>query len=200
MQEKQKQAPERQYKIVVLGEAAVGKTSLLYRYVSDSFDEHPASTISASFYTKKLFKQNNKNQNEVFKLQLWDTAGQEKFAQMSAMYYRNADIVFVVFAVDSRQSFDKAICLITEVKAKQQQKQLVVLLGNKCDLPNILKEEADLFARINTVPLYWVSALSGVGIQEAMDKSVNHVSGYAQDKKINNIVAPDKMNFKSGCC
>ncbi|CAL6089028.1 Rab1a [Hexamita inflata] len=126
----------KEVRLVMLGDSSVGKTSLLYRYMSDCFYDNPASTITASFYKKKIY-----DQTIPTNLQLWDTAGQEKYQSITPLYYRNADIIFIVFSVDSFKSFERAARTIDEVHSHKNQPN-IILLGNKSDLENKVKEQA----------------------------------------------------------
>ncbi|CAL6058454.1 Rab1a [Hexamita inflata] len=171
-------------KIVTLGETAVGKTSLIYRYISNAFDDRPASTITASFYTKTVIVD-----NKTVRLLLWDTAGQERFQSITPMYYRNADIIFVVFAVDSANSLQRAIQQTQDIRHKQNYKQHIVLIGNKCDQPNLVKDEAESYAKDFQIPIFFISAKSGLNVQEALQQSVRRV---LQDTQAENQ-KPDKL-------
>ncbi|CAL6021939.1 Rab1a [Hexamita inflata] len=186
----------KEMRLVMLGESSVGKTSLLYRYMSDCFYENPASTITASFYKKKII-----DQNIPTNLQLWDTAGQEKFQSITPLYYRNADIIFIVFSVDSTISFEKAMHTIEEVRSHKNQPN-IILLGNKLDLENEVKEQAESFQAITCYPLFWVSALSGSGVQEAFQQAIQdanrkHVDIKRQKKLVKEI---DEKMSKKWCC
>ncbi|CAL6023060.1 Rab1a [Hexamita inflata] len=192
---------QQEMKIVVLGDASVGKSSILYRYVSDSFNQFPASTINASFYRKLLVSKIPTN------LQLWDTASQEKFKSIIPMYYRNADIIIIVFSVDSISSFNQAKIQVEEVLQKQE-KPNIILLGNKCDLHNSIKNEAEDYAQEAGYKLHWVSALNGQGVKQAFTEAVEDVlnkqefkmktaqSQVIEHKQLN--VA--KKELKTGCC
>ncbi|CAL6021917.1 Rab1a [Hexamita inflata] len=184
---------EREVKIVILGETFAGKTSILYRYVSDSFYEQPASTITASFYRKKIYIQ-----NAPVNLQLWDTAGQEKFQSITPLYYRTADIIFVVFAVDSVKSLERALHQIQEVRENKPSPN-IVLLGNKSDLVNTVQDQALGFASSNNFKLYFVSALNGNGVKEAFAQEVaNVIANKNEGKKTFKLVK--EAEDGKGCC
>ncbi|CAL6023048.1 Rab1a [Hexamita inflata] len=183
---------EREVKIVILGETFAGKTSILYRYVSDSFYEQPASTITASF-RKKIYIQ-----NAPVNLQLWDTAGQEKFQSITPLYYRTADIIFVVFAVDSVKSLERALHQIQEVRENKPSPN-IVLLGNKSDLVNTVQDQALDFASSNNFKLYFVSALNGNGVKEAFAQEVaNVIANKNEGKKTFKLVK--EAEDGKGCC
>merc|ERR1719193_1955985 len=96
------------YKVVLVGDANVGKTSLLQRFVNDKFIEDYKSTIGANFAVKKLkiWDENEKTSREI-SLQLWDTAGQERFRALSAPFYRGSQVCVMVYDINNVVSFDK---------------------------------------------------------------------------------------------
>ncbi|CAL6022984.1 Rab1a [Hexamita inflata] len=189
----QLQSVESDIKIVVLGDVSVGKTSILYRYISNSYYEQP-STITASFFKKKLhipdFPTN---------LQLWDTAGQEKFQSITPMYYRNADIVLIVFAVDSPHSFERATVLVEEVRTKRD-KCNIILIGNKTDLENVIKERAEEYSSVNGIKIFFVSALTGSGVKEAFQSTVEEVVRNKRSGGVQKLVKEEEEGVQKGCC
>lgn len=121
--------PTTSVKLVLLGEAAVGKSSLVLRFVSDDFQENKEPTIGAAFLTQKCSLPDH-----TVKFEIWDTAGQERFASLAPMYYRNAQSALVVYDVTKPQSFVKARHWVNELKAQASPGIVIALVGNKCDL------------------------------------------------------------------
>lgn len=121
-------------KLVLLGEAAVGKSSLVLRFVSNDFQENKEPTIGAAFLTQRCTI-GNKN----IKFEIWDTAGQERFANLAPLYYRNAQAALVVYDVTKPASFIKARHWVKELKEQAAKNIVIALVGNKYDL--ILNEE-----------------------------------------------------------
>ncbi|KAJ2142797.1 Vacuolar protein sorting-associated protein 21 [Coemansia sp. RSA 564] len=124
-------------KVVLLGEAAVGKSSLVLRFVNDDFVENKEPTIGAAFMTQKV-----RLEDSVLKLDIWDTAGQERFHSLAPMYYRNADAAVVVYDVTRASSLDKAKSWIKELQRHASPNIVIALVGNKLDLVDS-EEEAD---------------------------------------------------------
>ena len=129
-------------KIITLGETGVGKTSILKRYVYNSFEEDTISTIGLNFGIKEIILKDNTK----IKLSLIDTAGQERYRSLSTTYFKNADAVLYVFSLDKKGSYEK----IKEWKNmfKQMQKDEGVpsfLIRNKCDLDELNINEVDKF-------------------------------------------------------
>uniref|UniRef100_A0A2P2IC37 Ras-related protein Rab n=2 Tax=Hirondellea gigas TaxID=1518452 RepID=A0A2P2IC37_9CRUS len=126
---------EHLYKILVIGELGTGKTSIIKRYVHQFFSQHYRATIGVDFALKVL----NWDTNTVIRLQLWDIAGQERFGNMTRVYYKEAVGAFIVFDVTRAQTFD---CiskwkndLDTKVTLPNGSPIPTVLLANKCDQP-----------------------------------------------------------------
>ena len=93
-----------QCKIVLIGESGVGKTSIISRYMTDTFSATLGSTPGANFTTKTVFL---KNENQSIKFEIWDTAGQEKFRSLAKVFYKNAAICILVYEITRRASFDE---------------------------------------------------------------------------------------------
>ncbi|ODQ46705.1 hypothetical protein PICMEDRAFT_134594 [Pichia membranifaciens NRRL Y-2026] len=121
-------------KLVLLGEAAVGKSSLVLRFVSNDFQENKEPTIGAAFLTQRCTIG-----DKTIKFEIWDTAGQERFANLAHLYYRNAQAALVVYDVTKPASFIKARHWMKELKEQSTKSIVVALVGNKFDL--ILDEE-----------------------------------------------------------
>ncbi|CAL6023036.1 Rab1a [Hexamita inflata] len=184
---------EHELKIVVLGEASVGKTSILHRYVTGNEYQCPVSTINASFFKKKLTI-NSKHLN----IQLWDTAGQEKFNAITPMYYRNADIILIVFAVDCPKSFERAVNQVNEVRSKLN-KPFIVLIGNKSDQVNVVQNVAEEFARDSGYGIYYLSAANGDRVEEVFGKIIEQAYCINGNNNQNKLVV-ESEKAKKKCC
>ncbi|KAJ2084684.1 Vacuolar protein sorting-associated protein 21 [Coemansia sp. S100] len=119
-----------QIKVVLLGEAAVGKSSLVLRFVNDEFQDNKEPTIGA-FLTQKV-----RLDDSVLKLDIWDTAGQERFHSLAPMYYRNAQAAVVVYDITRASSLDRAKSWIKELQRQANPNIVIALVGNKLDLAN----------------------------------------------------------------
>lgn len=116
-------------KLVLLGEAAVGKSSLVLRFVSNDFQENKEPTIGAAFLTQKCTVG-----ERTIKYEIWDTAGQERFASLAPMYYRNAQAALVVYDITKPASFIKARHWVKELHEQASKDITIALVGNKFDL------------------------------------------------------------------
>lgn len=163
------------YKIVLLGDSSVGKTSLVHRFINNRFDTNIPNTIGAAFITKEYTSTNNKS----VKLEIWDTAGQERYRSLTPMYYRNSKLALVCFDADNLDSFQKAKYWIDQlVLVKDTHDIKVVLVGNKFDLIDKLDplmEVVDPFLQEHEFTFYKTSAKSGEGVQELFDGITNDI-------------------------
>ncbi|KAF3930543.1 hypothetical protein ABW19_dt0202664 [Dactylella cylindrospora] len=121
--------PSSSVKLVLLGEAAVGKSSLVLRFVNDDFQENKEPTIGAAFLTQKC-----NLPNRTIKFEIWDTAGQERFASLAPMYYRNAQSALVVYDLTKASSLAKAKHWVAELQRQASPGIVIALVGNKLDL------------------------------------------------------------------
>lgn len=119
-----------QSKCVLVGESGVGKTAIVNRIARDDFVEDSEPTIGAAFVTHNVTLPDG-----VVRLDIWDTAGQERYRSLAPMYYRGAKVAVVVFAVDSKDSFDGAKQWVKELQRKADDGILIALVGNKLYVP-----------------------------------------------------------------
>ncbi|KAF2463301.1 ras-domain-containing protein [Lindgomyces ingoldianus] len=121
--------PSSSVKLVLLGEAAVGKSSLVMRFVNNDFQENKEPTIGAAFLTQKC-----NLPTRTIKFEIWDTAGQERFASLAPMYYRNAQAALVVYDITKPSSLIKAQHWVAELQRQASPGIVIALVGNKYDL------------------------------------------------------------------
>eukprot|EP00802_Teleaulax_amphioxeia_P022642 Tamp_23111.p1 GENE.Tamp_23111~~Tamp_23111.p1 ORF type:complete len:240 (-),score=43.77 Tamp_23111:48-767(-) len=161
------------FKIVLLGEGRVGKTSMVLRYVNNVFSEKQQTTIQASFLSRKLTVGDNQ-----INLAIWDTAGQERFHALGPIYYRDADGALIVYDTTDAESFAKARNWVKELRKMVGQDIVLCLVGNKIDLDKerqVPKEEAAEYAT-SVGAVHWeVSAKLGRGIEETFLSITKHM-------------------------
>ncbi|KAK5125397.1 Vacuolar protein sorting-associated protein 21 [Meristemomyces frigidus] len=121
--------PSSSVKLVLLGEAAVGKSSLVLRFVNNDFQPNKEPTIGAAFLTQKC-----QLPSRTIKFEIWDTAGQERFASLAPMYYRNAQSALVVYDITKASSLVKAKHWVAELQRQASPGIVIALVGNKLDL------------------------------------------------------------------
>ena len=119
----------RKYKLVFIGDQAVGKTSIISRFQFDTFDDHYQTTIGIDFVSKTVPVDDG-----TVRLQLWDTAGQERFRSLIPSYIRDSHVAVVVFDITNRESFESTSKWIADVRAQRGNDVVIVLVGNKTDL------------------------------------------------------------------
>ena len=117
------------YKIVFLGDQSVGKTSVIHRFIYDSFDDNYQATIGIDFMSQKMYVE-----DKIIILNLWDTAGQERFKSLIPSYIKDSAVAIVVYDITSRQSFQSVEKWIEDAKNLRDDDVLLILAGNKADL------------------------------------------------------------------
>jgi len=158
-----------QFKLVLLGESAVGKSSLVLRFVKDQFDDFRESTIGAAFLTQTI----SIDDNTTVKFEIWDTAGQERYKSLAPMYYRNANAAVVVYDITQASSLDKAKSWIKELQRQANENIIIALAGNKLDLVTsqpdkraVATEEAEAYAKESGLLFFETSAKTSEGVRE----------------------------------
>jgi len=161
-------------KIVLVGAAAVGKTSLIHRYINDDFGNTTA-TIGASFALKAW---------KDFKFGIWDTAGQEKYASLSSFYCRNAGAALVCYDITEQETFDELDKYVDFLKEGANSDCFIVLVGTKLDLEEdsvkprkVPKHVAQQYADKIGALFYETSAKTGYNVNEVFDRIGYHVFG-----------------------
>uniref|UniRef100_A0A7S1R9U1 Uncharacterized protein n=1 Tax=Alexandrium catenella TaxID=2925 RepID=A0A7S1R9U1_ALECA len=154
------------FKLVVIGDLGVGKSALLRRFVDGLYDTTYTATIGVDFGTRSCTLDGKK-----VKLQIWDTAGSERFRAITSSYYRGAHGVIVVFDVSDRKSFERVRYWLAEAGKSAPVTARRMLVGNKCDLTgegrSISRDEAFDLADGLGVPLVEASAKSSENVEEA---------------------------------
>ena len=161
-------------KYIIIGDAAVGKSNLLLRYAHGQFKPAYQLTIGVEFGAKniQLF-------NKIFRIQIWDTAGQENFRSITRAYYKNSVCALVVYDISSRDSFEHVTSWIEDCKNQSPKTIFMVLVGNKCDLNDkrqVSVEEGKDLAEKNDMLFFETSAKDGINVDEIFVKSAEQIS------------------------
>lgn len=151
------------FKYLLIGDSGVGKTSIMLRFVDDQFNSRFMSTIGIDFKIKIINIDNKK-----IKLQIWDTAGQEKFRTITNAYFRGAMGIIIVYDVTDRNSFNNIKTWLKSVEQHCDYNIKIILLANKCDLENhrvVSTEEGKLIAMNNNILYFETSAKDNIEIE-----------------------------------
>ncbi|KAG4192494.1 hypothetical protein ERO13_A07G159800v2 [Gossypium hirsutum] len=171
------------FKIVLIGESAVGKSNLLSRFARNEFDNNSKATIGVEFQTQVV-----EIDGKEIKAQIWDTAGQERFRAVTSAYYRGAVGALIVYDITRRSSFDSIKRWLDELSTHCDTAVARMVVGNKCDLENIrdvsveegksLAEEEDLF-------FMETSALESTNVQTAFEVVIREIYNNVCRKALN---------------
>ena len=165
-------------KYIIIGDAAVGKSNLLLRYAHGQFKPEYQLTIGVEFGAKNI-----QIDNKIFRIQIWDTAGQENFRSITRAYYKNSVCALVVYDISSRETVEHVTTWIEDCKNQSPKTIFMVLVGNKCDLNDkrqVSIEEGRDLAEKNQMLFFETSAKDGINVEEIFLNSAHEIS-----KKIN---------------
>jgi len=166
-------------KIILIGDISVGKTSIINSLLGQKFNEEYEPSIGVDFFSKTL-----KYKNKSIKLQIWDSAGQEKFKSLIPNYIRGASLIFLVYDISNKNTFNNLNNWIDFIN--QYESTTIVICGNKIDLElenkrEVSYEEGKNFAEENDLLFFETSAKEGNNIQEIFVQSATNIL-----EKINN--------------
>ena len=190
-------------KLVVMGDVSVGKTSILTRYIKDTFDQFSESTIGAAFFTKKVTAPTGENIN----LEIWDTAGQERYDSLLPMYYRGANIILFVFDLNNANSFSNLRTRWLDIINQSGMNSIFFLVGDKCDLQQNIQDEdvINLLLDYDDVEYFKISAKNNEGLDELFTGIVEKAIERDAFKDINRMQSfgsldHAKVKKKNKCC
>jgi Ras-related protein Rab-1A len=155
------------YKILMIGDASVGKTSLSARWVDNSFADNYIATIGVDFKVKTINGE---------RIQVWDTAGQERYSTITSTYYRGCHGIIIVYDITSMSSFNNVKKWLTDIKnyAPDEDQLSILILGNKSDQEakrQVTKE--DIATQLGEYDFMEASAMTGEGVAAAFDVIIN---------------------------
>ena len=191
-------------KIVLLGDTAVGKTSLCARLVNGTFDSFNEPTIGAAFLTKTI-----ETDDISHRLEIWDTAGQERYKALAPMYYRGATAALIVYDVTNEGSFQGAKTWVEELRRRGKPNVVIILVGNKYDLledPTI--KEVDVADYLNEnndrIHFYQASCKTGKNINEIFECAANESHKISDDNysstQVDTIITRQYVKSDKKCC
>ena len=161
------------FKYIIIGDPSVGKSNLLMKFAHNKFTDEYQATIGVEFGAKNI--EINK---KTYRIQIWDTAGQENFRSITRAYYKNSVCAMVVYDITSRSSFEHIVNWIEDVHNQSPKTVTIVLIGNKIDLEDkrvVSFDEGNDFAMKNGIIFMETSAKSGEGVDEIFKKSAEEI-------------------------
>ncbi|PAV88557.1 hypothetical protein WR25_21846 [Diploscapter pachys] len=156
------------FKVILLGQGAVGKSSLLLRYVENKFSLRHISTIQASFQSKTI-----EVDGRQVELSIWDTAGQEKYHALGPIYYRGSQGALLLFDITDSRSFEKVKTWVKELQRVLGDSCALMIVGNKLDLEKertVTEQEARSYAETVNAQYMETSAKENLGISQVFDR------------------------------
>lgn len=182
--------------IVLIGETAVGKSSLIRRFDKDSFNSDFYTTIGTDVINKEVVIDGEK-----VMARLWDTAGQERFKTITKSFYQRADGIMLVYDVTNHNSYDKVNSWMDNIENSVSSNVAKFLVANKTDLVEIrevTEEEGKTKAQQLKIPYYETSAKTSINVTTVFETIIQ--SAYTKKRREDNIVLKEKHEGKKGCC
>lgn len=182
------------FKILIIGNSSVGKTSFLFRYADNSFTSAFVSTVGIDFKVKTVIR----NQKRI-KLQIWDTAGQERYRTITTAYYRGAMGFILMYDVTNEESFNSVQDWVTQIKTYSWDNAQVILVGNKSDMEAeriVTYERGKQLADQLGLEFFETSAKENINVQDVFDRLVDIIC----DKMTDSVDSPDQptINLNRG--
>ena len=162
------------FKYIIIGDASVGKSNLLLRFAYGEFREEYQVTIGVEFGAKNV-----KIKDQTYRIQIWDTTGQEKFRSISRNYYKSSVCALLVYDITKRESFNNINTWIEECKNQTAKTILLVLVGNKLDLSDqrqVSVEEGQELADKLGIPFFESSAKTGKNVNQIFQNSAEEIA------------------------
>lgn len=184
------------FKVIVVGDTSVGKTSIILRFQHNVFLPEHQATVGASFITKTVNTPHGQAN-----LNLWDTAGQERYRSLVPMYARGAAVALIVFDVSEKASFSDISSWVSSVRQDAPDDCQLFVVGNKLDLDfAVTKEEILDWSTKNKVQCFFVSALTGDGINELFADVAMRLPMARFAPTVHDVAPVDGNRNSSGCC
>ena len=190
------------FKVLLLGDSDVGKSSLILRYTEETFNSKLVNSIGVDFKMKK-----KEIDGKVIKVQIWDTAGHERFRSITYSYYRGANAIIIVFDLSDQKSFISITEWLKQIEKHAKENVFKFLVGNKMDLVDERKvsfEEAKQYADEHDLPYIETSAKEGININELFDNSIKsfltNTKNFWGEKNIKLNSQSSNSIEKNSCC
>ncbi len=191
------------YKVLLLGDSTVGKTCFLLRYCDKTFQEAHLSTIGLDYRLKTMILKSGKN----IKLQIWDTAGQDRFRAITKNYYKGANGIILIYDVTNLQSYENVKNWINQIREEANKNVVIYLAGNKIDVEEkdrlVKTEEGKKIAEEYNLPYYETSAKNGVNVNQIFEDIVEKIDEVYSKLDVPKGDGKNKIYMgktKKGCC
>ena len=204
MDKEQDEEDYRLYKILLLGDCAVGKSCLLLRYCENSFQESHLATIGLDFRLKTITLENNRK----IRIQIWDTAGEDRFRSITRNYYKGAHGIVLIYDVTDQQSFQHIKDWVDKIKEESKEGVIIYLVGNKIDLIDkriITNADGKKLSEEIKIKYYETSAKDSIGVNEVFEYLVKDMDNFyseqhQEEMETIHIDKKDKKKRKLRCC
>lgn len=167
------------FKLLIIGNSSVGKTSFLFRYADDAFTSAFVSTVGIDFKVKTVYK----NEKRI-KLQIWDTAGQERYRTITTAYYRGAMGFILMYDITNEESFAAVQDWSTQIKTYSWDNAQVILVGNKCDMSDervVSVDSGRLLAEQLGFEFFEASAKENINVKQTFERLVDIICDKMSD-------------------
>ena len=174
------------YKVLLLGDTTVGKTCFLMKYTDKTFQDIHMATIGLDYRLKTMKLKSGKD----IKLQIWDTAGQDRFRAITKNYYKGSHGIILIYDVTNLQTFENVKTWVNQIREETTTNVVIYIAANKIDMETerkVTKQEGESLAQELGFPFMETSAKSGININETFEDLVERI-----DKVFGNI--PQKPN------
>ena len=180
--------------LIMVGEIGVGKTSLIRRYTNNIFNTNHLETIGIEFFNKE-----ERINDQIIQIKLWDTAGQEIFHSLTKNFYRKADGIIIVYDITNKESFERIQDWVKSVydNTDTYKEIQMIIVGNKIDLEErreVSKEEGLKIGKYFEIDFFEASAKNAEGVRNFMIKIIEDIL----NNKVNNRNSINIKNYKNG--
>ena len=168
-------------KYVIIGDSGVGKSNILLQYINGKFSDDFKATVGVEFGAKNI-----EINSRIYRIQIWDTAGQENFRSIARAYYKNSICACIVYDINNRNSFNSVKSWIDDCTKQTPKSILLLLIGNKNDLNDkreVQYEEGAEFAKKRNMIFLETSAKTGNNIDNIFERSVKQIDQNILDNK-----------------
>ncbi len=182
-----------EFKVILIGESGVGKSSIMTKFITNEFKSAYQSTLGIEFKVKEMLID-----NEIYaRLRIWDTCGQERFRAITRQYFQNAQGVLLVFDLTSKDTVKKLNDWLNDLNQHVTEDCVIFVIGNKLDIKTrdiSISEEAKQFANDKKLNYFEVSAKTGSGIANIFEKMTRKIVNNVKNKANDNAEYTKNLN------